>query len=205
MNSYFNNWNDSGSWRASMSYVTGTHSFKVGYQGYYAIYNTLMVTNDSLLAYRFQNRIRQSVHVPPADLADGRSHENQRALRAGHLDTRAPDVAGRLRYDHAWSLSPAEGNGNDVTSRFNAAPITFPLTPGVDAFNDITPRFGAAYDLFGNGKTAIKFNLGHYLSPATNDSRYTLNNPAQARRRSSRRWTATGPTTTATTSSTATS
>ena len=24
----------------------------------------------------------------------------------------------------------------------------------------------------------IKFNLGHYLAPATNDSRYTLNNPA---------------------------
>ena len=38
---------------------------------------------------------------------------------------------------------------------------------------------GVAYDLFGNGKTAIKFNIGHYLAPATNDSRYTLNNPAQ--------------------------
>ena len=58
-----------------------------------------------------------------------------------------------------------------MASRFNAAPLAFPRTPGVDAFNDLTPRFGAAYDLFGNGKTAIKFNLGHYPSPATNDGR----------------------------------
>ena len=48
----------------------------------------------------------------------------------------------------------------------------------VDAFNDITPRFGVAYDLFGNGKTALKFNMGHYLDAATNDSEYTRNNPA---------------------------
>jgi len=33
--------------------------------------------------------------------------------------------------------------------------------------------------VFGDGKTAVKFNFGHYLAPATNDSRYTLNNPAQ--------------------------
>jgi hypothetical protein len=36
---------------------------------------------------------------------------------------------------------------------------------------------GAAYDVFGNGRTAIKFNLGRYLSPATNDTVYTLNSP----------------------------
>ena len=48
----------------------------------------------------------------------------------------------------------------------------------VDAFNDITPRFGVAYDVFGNGRTAVKFNMGHYLDAATNDSAYTRNNPA---------------------------
>ena len=35
-----------------------------------------------------------------------------------------------------------------------------------------------AYDVFGNGKTAVKFNMGHYLDAATNDSAYTRNNPA---------------------------
>ena len=34
-------------------------------------------------------------------------------------------------------------------------------------WKDITPRIGAAYDLFGNGKTAIKFNVGKYLTALT--------------------------------------
>ena len=34
-------------------------------------------------------------------------------------------------------------------------------------YNDITPRMGAAYDLFGNGKTALKVNLGKYLQGAS--------------------------------------
>ena len=40
-------------------------------------------------------------------------------------------------------------------------PIVYPdrSVPGLN-FNDITPRVGVAYDLFGNGKTAIKYNLG---------------------------------------------
>ena len=89
-------------------------------------------------------------------------------------------LQGALRYDRAWSWSPAEGNGTTATSPTNLAPITFERTPSVDAFNDITPRVGVAYDVFGNGTTALKFNAGHYLDAATNDSAFTRNNPASA-------------------------
>ena len=89
-------------------------------------------------------------------------------------------LQGALRYDRAWSWSPAEGNGTTATSPTNLAPITFERTPSVDSFNDITPRVGVAYDVFGNGTTALKFNAGHYLDAATNDSAFTRNNPASA-------------------------
>ena len=43
--------------------------------------------------------------------------------------------------------------------------------------------------MFGNGKTALKFNLGHYLDSATNDSEYTSNSPAaRIVRTASRNW-----------------
>jgi hypothetical protein len=179
VNSYAYNWANPDNWRASMSYVTGSHSLRVGYQGSFAISDTLTSTNDSLLAYRFQNRIPNqfTFRLPMWQTSD--RTETGSAYVEDTWTRKRLTLQAALRYDRAWSFSPAQGNGTTVTSRFNAAPITFPLTNGVNAYNDLTPRFGAAYDVFGNGKTAVKFNLGHYLAPATNDSRYTLNNPAQ--------------------------
>jgi hypothetical protein len=87
-------------------------------------------------------------------------------------------LQGALRYDRAWSWSPAEGNGTSLTSRFNATPITFDRTESVRGYNDVTPRLGFAYDVFGTGKTALKVNLGKYVQAATADSVYNSNNPA---------------------------
>jgi hypothetical protein len=77
-----------------------------------------------------------------------------------------------------------------MTSRFNAQPLLYERTVSVRGYDDITPRMGLAYDLFGNGKTALKWNLGKYLDAATNDSSYTVNNPANRTQRTlTRNWT----------------
>ena len=46
--------------------------------------------------------------------------------------------------------------------------FTWPETKGVLGYNDITPRMGVVYDLFGTGRTALKFNAGKYLEAAVN-------------------------------------
>ena len=56
----------------------------------------------------------------------------------------------------------------DRASRFLPVQFTWAESKGVIGYNDITPRMGVAYDLFGTGKTAIKFNAGKYLEAAVN-------------------------------------
>src|SRR5262249_28470042 len=154
-----------------------SHNLKIGYQGGYAISDATLVTNPTLLAYRFNNRVPNqfTYRLPDFQTADRTVTEAVFVQDAWTHDRLS--VQGALRYDRASSFSPAEHNGTTETSRFNAAPIPLPRTNGVDAYQDISPRVGVAYDLFGNGKTAVKFNLGRYLAPATNDTIYTQNNP----------------------------
>jgi 5-methyltetrahydropteroyltriglutamate--homocysteine methyltransferase len=47
-----------------------------------------------------------------------------------------------------------------------------------DALKDLSPRIGVGYDLFGTGKTALKFRWGRYLAFGSNDAPYTSTNPA---------------------------
>ena len=81
-----------------------------------------------------------------------------------------------LRFDRAWSSFPDQQIGPSVTIP-NA--IVLPPQMGITGYNDLSPRIGVAYDLFGNGKTALKGNVGRYLHPASNPGRYINANPSE--------------------------
>ena len=68
-------------------------------------------------------------------------------------------LQGALRFDWNWSFSPEQ---TIPASSFLPTALVFPETPGVTGYKDISPRGGVAYDLFGNGKTAVKVNFGKY-------------------------------------------
>ncbi len=83
-------------------------------------------------------------------------------------------LLGAVRFDRARSWFPAQQEG---PSRFLPTPIVIPETRGVDSYKDITPRMGAAYDVFGNGRTALKMELGRYLEGAGVTGNYANTNP----------------------------
>ena len=165
-------------WRGSASYVTGAHNMKLGYQGSYLANQTERERNPTLLSYQF-NQGQPNQFTMALDKWQTADRTQVAAFFAQDSWTRGRlTVQGALRYDRAWSYSPADHNGTTQTSKLNPTPITFDKTYSVHTFNDITTRVGVAYDVFGTGKTAVKFNFGHYLVSATNDGRFTTNNPA---------------------------
>jgi hypothetical protein len=152
-------------WHAAGTYVTGAHNVKIGYQGVHHWDYRAPYHNDHRLEYRFNNGVPNQL---TQRLADYRTDSRTRydAVYVQDQWTRGQmTLQGALRYDYARSYYPAQQIG---PTRFLPTPLVFPDTKGVLGYHDINPRFGLAYDLFGNGKTALKFNTGRYLEPAVN-------------------------------------
>ena len=91
---------------------------------------------------------------------------------------------GALRYDNAQSNFGKTCVGPDLYKPDQQYCLNDPaLGDGKGVrFQDITPRWGVAWDVFGNGKTSIKYSQGKYLDGVQAGGIYTAMNPAAAGR-----------------------
>ena len=147
--------------RAVVSYVTGTHTLKSGYNWATVGQSRETFSPDAPLIYRLNNglpnRITQFA-TPFTAFVDGVEHSLfvQDRWTVGRLT-----ASGGLRYDYFSDTFPDQtiGPGNFIPNRN----IVFAKRDGVK-WNDIEPRLGTAYDLFGDGRTALKASVNKYLS-----------------------------------------
>ena len=161
-------------WKGSVTYVTGAHSTKAGFQHALMIDDRKWMTNDQNLTYRFDNGVpNQLIQSISPWVNDARA-----AWRALYVQQKWTHdrltLHGAVRFDQAWSWFPAQQEG---PSRFLPTPILVPETRGVDSYKDVTPRMGVAYDLSGRGTTVFRINLGRYLESAGVTSNYANVNP----------------------------
>jgi carboxypeptidase family protein len=152
-----------GNARWAVSYVTGTHHYKVGgmllggYQEYFRNYAP------SATSYTFNNGVPTSI----TEYAVGAPQH----VRWGVWPTiglYAQDkwtikqrftLSYGLRYDHRGNYVPA----NDIAAGVFVPARHFDRVDCVPCWNDINPRLGAAYDLFGTGTTVVKASIGRYV------------------------------------------
>jgi hypothetical protein len=160
-------------WRASASYVTGAHSMKAGLTGNYYRNKTDSYTNNHRLSYQFNNGVPNQLTMSGLHFVSD-SHTQPFGLYAQEQWTRGRlTLQGGIRYDRVTSGFPDQQLGPE---RFIPVPIVFPEHSGI-SYHDITPRLGAAYDLRGNGKTAIKMTVGRYLEASSVAGIYSNLNP----------------------------
>ena len=167
---------------ASMSYVTGAHSFKVGVSDTWASTVSTSDSNSRFMMFRFNNGI-------PNQLTMYGVPTRGESLVKAELGVFVQDrwtinrwtVNLGARYDHYKGGYPEQVRG--------PAPLqpnrnfVFPAVTG-NSLHDITPRIGFAYDLLGNGKTALKVSLGKYVLATS-----TVGNPAGISTTVTRNWT----------------
>lgn len=151
------------SYRSALSYVTGSHAFRVGFtlQEGPAV-TDVYTSHDTSLTVRngvpFQVTVRTTPYTARERLVADLGIYAQDTWTIKRLTVNLG-----VRWDYL----------NNKVEKQSAAggtwigPRSFDELTNVPNYKDLAPRLGLAYDLFGNGKTAVKATLSRYVVPNT--------------------------------------
>ncbi|MGE3508435.1 MAG: carboxypeptidase regulatory-like domain-containing protein [Vicinamibacterales bacterium] len=145
--------------RFSVSYVTGSHNFKTGIQMRNGYKRFTSEGADIDYAFRNQRPVQLSIFAYPL------TYSANMRIQAG-LYAQDQWTMNRLtlnmgiRYDIQDSYIPEQSL---PAGRFTPE-RRFDAVECVPCWHDISPRASAIYDLFGNGRTAVKVSFGRYMA-----------------------------------------
>ena len=136
---------------AAVSYVTGSHNVKVGLPGLRAVHTAMEHCQRRPLS-DVSRRPAVAGHGAEHAAHDGRiSRREPRPLRAGLVAPEKFTVNVGLRFDHVRQRIVGQ------QAQFGRFAASVPYDDiELPTWNDLSPRTSVVYDLFGNGKTAVR-------------------------------------------------
>ena len=157
---YGYNRSDQMNFRGSAAYVTGSHNVKVGFTLMHAWrYNTQEPNNSVSLQIRGGVPFSLTQYATPIQY-----HETLR-YNAGLFAQDQWRLSNRFTFNYGVRLDMLNARVDEqdiATGRFTPA-RSFGAVENVPNWKDIDPRFGVSWDVFGNGKTAVKGSIGRYV------------------------------------------
>lgn len=148
--------------RASASYVTGTNSLKAGFQVLHGDEEKYTDYGDLPVQYFFARGVPSLIRQFAAP------HLNRDTMKEYGLYVQDQFTHRRLtlnlgvRYDYFGASIPAHTRpAGPFVSAFDIPAIGSDALP---RYQTVVPRLGAAYDLFGDSRTALKVAVGKYVN-----------------------------------------
>ena len=156
---YGYNRSDQSNYRASASYVTGTHNVKLGMTLMHSWrYTTQEMNNSVTLQLRNLQPFQITEFATPIQF-----HETLKYNMGIYGQDQWTIRRLTMNYGVRLDFLNAQVDAQDIA----AGPFTpahhFDAVKNVPNWKDVDPRVGVSYDLFGNGKTAIKASVGRYV------------------------------------------
>lgn len=144
--------------QASLSYVTGAHNFKAGVQRTWGTFGHTLDSNADLVQ-QYRSGVPNSVLVrnTPYESIEELS-QDVGVFAQDQWTLKRLTVNAGIRWEHIDARVPEQ---TAPAGRFVGA-RSFAAIEDVPKWSNFAPRFGLVYDVFGNGKTALKYSLNRY-------------------------------------------